>query len=102
MIPKAPKNPTERPETRRNVLFQQESWEIVLYTNRTQAYAVHSCNGELSSFLSSFRGEATGHPPRAVTKASEIARARSEQIVCWSCGSALPDDIVTITELFNA
>jgi hypothetical protein len=98
MIPKAPKNPTERPETRRNVLFQQESWEIVLYTNRTQAYAVHACNGDKSTF----RGHSTNHPPRAVTKASEIARARSEQIVCWSCGSALPDDIVTITELFNA
>jgi hypothetical protein len=83
---------------RRRVLFHTGSWEIVLYKSYDKAYAVHSCNGDKSNF----RGAGTRNPPRAVTKASEIARARTTKISCWSCGSEVPEDIVTITELFNA
>jgi hypothetical protein len=99
MIPMVPKGAlSNNPERSRRVLFILGAWEIVLYKDRTKAYAVHSCNGERSDF----RGHATNHPPRAVTQASVMAKSRITSIACWSCDADVPEEIITITELFNA
>jgi hypothetical protein len=112
MIPKAPVNNvvavTGDSERRRNILFEKDNWEIVLYRNWEMAYAVHSCRAALLP-----EGTRTKEPmvdtiatplaPRAITQNTAIVKNRTEAspILCWNCSAQVPDEIITIVELFN-
>ncbi len=95
------------PETRRRVLFTQGLWEIVMFSAHAKAYAVHSCQGEPPTLGNIKEPMVDGGdplrpgPPRAITKAATMAKARLSKIGCWSCEADVPDDIVTIAELYN-
>ena len=97
MIPIAAKGANgDGPESRRNVLFSLGSWEIVHYKNLSKAYAVHDCNAN--------DGGMTLVPPstrstRSCTKASELNL--DKEVLCWNCFDRIPDEIITITRLYN-
>jgi hypothetical protein len=89
MIPKHPTGPLSgQPDKKRRVLFALGQWEIVSFSNREKAYAVHICHNYPT--------------PRAITTAPAMSRgARGEAIQCWNCFAVVPEEIITITELYN-
>jgi hypothetical protein len=97
----------EDSEGQRQILFTLDLWEIVLFKSYTKCYAkcyaVHTCPPEEQIFPRG-TGTLTGtvHQPRAITRASQMERAaRGTRILCWCCEVVVPDDIITITELYN-
>jgi hypothetical protein len=100
MIPNNPINCVATPEEsafRRRVLFNLGRWEIVLYKNYQRAYTVHSCRGNIPDQEGVWRSS----PPRAITT-YPVTPSHETSSTCWSCGDTIPDEIITITELYNA
>jgi hypothetical protein len=108
MIPKVPVNNVvacpEEAEHRRRLLFQMEGWEIVQYKNYEKAYAVHQCRGEIKKVPVGRHGELPPIAPRAITRLAEVKKGheKATPVLCWNCTKQMPDEIITILELFNA
>jgi hypothetical protein len=99
MIPAVPKGlDPERPCKRRQVLFNLGSWEIVLYADYSKAYVVHTCRGMIPDGNGGLRSS----PPRAITGSDVLNEARTAAIQCWSCKTEVPQDLITIAQLYNA
>ncbi len=91
------------PGDRRQTLFTLGKWEIVLFKSSTHAYAVHSCLPE-EQIVPATVGDDPDNPgpPRAITRAESLARgARGGAVACWNCAAVVPDEILTIAELYN-
>ena len=103
MIPIAAKGANgDNPESLRRVLYVLNDWEIVLFKAYTKAYAVHSCKAEAQHTKATVGDDPLRPgPPRAIIKAAVLKRGMRNAIICWCCDAAVPDEIITITELFN-
>ncbi len=102
MIPIATKGTSgDGPEGRRRVLYILNGWEIVLFKEDTKAYVVHSCKAEAQHTKATIVDDPAAGPRRATTSASTLEEGILQGIQCWSCKAVVPDEIITITELFN-
>ena len=77
----------------KHLLFQLESWEIVKYDAYAKAYAVHNCPA----------GDGASPSGGNVVECSEQAldEFQGKPVACWHCQDPVPDEIITITELYN-
>jgi hypothetical protein len=108
MIPTNPTNLSKPQEevlgvtgSKRHVLFVLRDWEIVVYAERQKAYAVHNCHAQLLDHDTKepmVDGILKSSPPRAITRSIELLKP---WVTCWSCHARVPDEIITVTELYN-